>query len=104
MTDADTCSSGPAAGYYCRGCGGLLSEGGKAHFHPECLRSDKQRRVAEHRRLETERRQAWLKRQRCPACGASLGKLTDTDLRRPVEDMCEPSQGPQRECELHREG
>jgi len=81
--------------YHCRGCGGRLPEGTSAHFHPECLRIDKQRRVAEKRRLEAERRRAWLCRQHCPDCGASLQKLAGVSPGEVAETKCEASQDTQ---------
>lgn len=82
-----------ASAYYCRGCGGLLPEGSSARFHPECLKLDKRRRVAERRQREAERLQAWLRRQHCPDCGASLEELADAGPRQLVIDACETSQG-----------
>jgi len=86
---------GTAFQRYCCGCGGPLLTHGSARFHPDCLRRDKRRRVTEQRRREEGRRQAWLKRQHCPACGASLSKLSDATSERAVENACEPSQRPQ---------
>jgi hypothetical protein len=89
---ADCCEQ---RAYYCRECGGKLPEGSKRQFHPDCLRKNKQRRVAEQTRREAERRQAWLRRQHCPDCGASLAKLADADPQRPARDTCEASQSSQ---------
>ena len=56
--------------YFCRGCGKPLSSGFRGHFHTECLRADKRRRV--HARREQERRRfgAWLQNMACSRCGA----------------------------------
>ena len=56
--------------YFCRGCGFRLQPGFRGHFHKECLRADKRRRVQAQRRREQERFEAWLQRQHCPKCGA----------------------------------
>ncbi len=85
----------PASAYHCRGCGGLLPGRSSTRFHPECLKADKRRRLAERRQREGERFQARLKRQRCPDCGASLEKLAKIEPRRPLVSSCEASQGGQ---------
>jgi len=81
------------AAYYCRGCGDLLPEGSSAHFHPECLKADKRRRVAERRQGETQRFQAVLRRLQCPECGANLGKLASDNPQCTVKAACEGSRG-----------
>ena len=60
------------AQYYCRGCGEKLPPDCHAQFHPACLKADKRRRTQERRQLEQERFLAWLARQKCPACGATM--------------------------------
>jgi hypothetical protein len=82
----------PAA-YYCRGCGDALPQGNSARFHPECLKADKRRRIAERRQRETQRFHKWLRRRKCTNCGASLEKLARVDHGRSVETACEASQG-----------
>jgi|SRR5579872_7062762 len=58
--------------YFCRGCGQGLPPDWHGQFHPECLKTDKRRRIQEKRRLERERFHAWIARQQCPECGASM--------------------------------
>ena len=65
--------------YYCRGCGGPLPQGSPARFHPECLKADKRRRIAERRQRETQQFHKWLRRCRCPECGATLERLTQVN-------------------------
>ena len=60
------------AQYYCKGCGEKLPPDCHAQFHPACLKADNLRRTQERRQLEQERFLAWLARQKCPACGATL--------------------------------
>ena len=79
--------------YYCRGCGGALPQGSSARFHPECLKSDKRRRIADRRQRETQRLHKWICHRQCPSCGATLEKLTHASLRRSVEIACEASHG-----------
>ena len=79
--------------YYCRGCGDALPQGSSARFHPECLKTDKRRRIAERRQREEQRLHRWLRRHQCPNCGGTLEKLTHADPRRSVEMACEASQG-----------
>jgi hypothetical protein len=79
--------------YYCRGCGVPLPQGSSVHFHPECLKADKRRRIAERRQRETQRLHKWLRRRKCPDCGASLEKLAQVNPGRYVEIACEASQG-----------
>ena len=78
--------------YYCRGCGGPLPQDSSVHFHPECLKADKRRRIAERRQRETQRLHKWLRRRKCPDCGASLEKLVQVNPGRSVEIACEASQ------------
>ncbi len=82
-----------ASAYYCRGCGGLLPERSSVRFHPECLKADKRRRVAELRQREAQRFRTWFSRQHCPECGAKLEKLANAGPPRPVVRACETSQG-----------
>jgi len=83
--------------YYCRGCGGPLPPGFRGLFHhPDCLKADKRRRTSKKRRLERERFEVWLSRQRCPECGVRLGPGPQDDPHPSVETLCEASQGPQR--------
>lgn len=81
------------ASYYCRGYGGLLPQGSPARFHPNCLKADKRRRIAERRQREARRLRAWLRRRKCPNCGATLEKVVQVNPRRSVEMACETSQG-----------
>ena len=60
----------PKQTYFCRGCGSRLQPGFRGHFHKECLRADKRRRVQAQRRREQKRLETWLQRQNCPRCGA----------------------------------
>lgn len=82
----------PAA-YYCRGCGDPLPQGSTARFHPDCLKRDKRRRIAERRYRETRRLHRWLQRRKCPDCGASLEKLAQASPQRLVKGSCETSHG-----------
>ena len=75
--------------YCCRGCGGPLPQGRSARFHAECLKADKRRRVAERRQRETQQLHPWLRRHRCPDCGATLEKLAHVNPRCSVELACE---------------
>jgi len=59
--------------YFCRGCGVRLQPGFRGHFHKECLRADKRRRVQGQRQLGQRRFEAWLQRQHCPKCGERYG-------------------------------
>jgi hypothetical protein len=79
--------------HYCRGCGDALPQGSSARFHPECLKADKRRRIAWRRQRETQRLHTWLRRRKCPDCGASLEKLAQVNPGRSVETACEASQG-----------
>jgi hypothetical protein len=56
--------------YFCRGCGSELPMGFRGHFHGECLRADKRRRVSERRRKEQEMLKRQLEKYRCSNCGA----------------------------------
>ena len=79
--------------YHCRGCGGTLPQGSSARFHPECLKTDKRRRITERRQREEQRLQKWLRRRKCPDCGATLEKLAHADPQRSVKGQCEASHG-----------
>jgi len=100
MSDYDRNPASPLTGeetqpvaYYCRGCGAPLPQGSSARFHPECLKADKRRRIAERRQRETQRLHKWLRRRKCPDCEASLEKLAQVNPGRSVEIACEASQG-----------
>ena len=85
-------AAGPAVQtYYCRGCGRVLPQGFRGHFHRDCLREDKRRRVRDRRLRETARFQRRLEQARCPACGAKIGTAEPAPLQ---ECSCEASQGP----------
>ena len=58
--------------HYCRGCSRPLPLGTTALFHPDCLKGDKRERMREKRRCEGEKFVSWLRRLRCPECGAKL--------------------------------
>ena len=79
--------------YYCRGCGDPLPQGSTARFHPECLKADKRRRIAERRQRETQRLHRWLQRRKCPDCGATLEKLAQVSPRHSLKGSCETSHG-----------
>ncbi len=77
--------------YFCRGCGSALPDGFRGHFHKDCLRADKQRRVRNRRRQESERFAAWAQRIQCPHCGRRYEKSPPDDSK---DCRCEASQGP----------
>jgi hypothetical protein len=85
---------------YCHACGKPLPAARRsALFHPPCLR----------RRQEIERREkwlkAWLRRQHCPHCAASLETLAYSELQLTAKGTCEPSQPmPDNTKILRREG
>jgi hypothetical protein len=58
--------------YYCRGCGGPLPPGRSRHFHPECLKADKQRRTSEGRERVRKALLAHVAKLKCPECGFAL--------------------------------
>lgn len=60
--------------YYCRRCSKPLPAGWQGLFHPDCLKTDKRRRVQEQREKERRKFQKWLSRQECPKCGARFGQ------------------------------
>ena len=60
--------------YYCRGCGEKLPPDWHGQFHPECLKADKRRRTQEKRSLERAKLLTRLENQKCPTCGAPLGR------------------------------
>ena len=74
--------------YFCRGCGSRLQAGFRGHFHKECLRVDKRRRVEAQRRREQKRLKAWLQRQNCPKCGARYDAVVPECV---AEASCEAS-------------
>jgi hypothetical protein len=78
--------------YFCRGCGTGLEPGFRGHFHKECLRADKRRRVQVQRQREHSRFEAWLKRRHCPKCGARYDTAGSECI---TEAPCEASQGAQ---------
>jgi hypothetical protein len=72
--------------YHCRGCGQGLPSGCRRHFHKECLRHDKRRRIFEQRRREQERFRRWLGKQLCPHCGDRYDEqLSDVAIAAPCE-------------------
>jgi hypothetical protein len=79
--------------YYCRGCGGALPQGSLARFHPECLKADKRRRIAERRQREAQRLYRWLQRRKCLDCGATLEKLAQASPQCSAKRSCETSHG-----------
>jgi hypothetical protein len=78
--------------YFCCVCGRPVASTRKGTFHPECLREDKRRRIAEKRRQDHDKFEQWLNRQRCPRCGAELG----TVARRPRPTVRPPREASQR--------
>jgi hypothetical protein len=78
--------------YFCRGCGSRLQPGFRGHFHKECLRVDKRRRVQAQRRRDQERFEAWLQRRHCPKCGA---RNHTVGSERVAEASCEASRAAQ---------
>jgi hypothetical protein len=78
--------------HYCRGCGRVLQIGFKGHFHPECLRIDKQRRTRARRAQERKRFAKWQRDAVCPHCGLTYGSF---DSGQSKEYLGEPSQGRQ---------
>jgi hypothetical protein len=89
--------SGRALGpYFCRVCGRQLPVGSRRFFHADCLKADKRHRTRETRRLEGERFEEWLKRQRCALCGAKFGASRVTGQsgqQRILRPGCEASRG-----------
>jgi hypothetical protein len=79
--------------HFCRGCGEALPPQSTLFFHPACRKADKRRRVTEQRRREAERREQWLRRQRCPHCGGTLKELAFSDQHPLVGTTCDASQG-----------
>ena len=78
--------------YFCRGCGFRLQPGFRGHFHKECLRADKRRRVKGQRQREQKRFQAWLQHQHCLKCG---GPYDTVRSERVAEAPCEASRAAQ---------
>jgi hypothetical protein len=74
--------------YFCRGCGSVLPVGFRGHFHRECLRADKRRRVSERRRREQEMLKRQLEKYRCSNCGA---RYADQGTNRATTICCEAS-------------
>jgi hypothetical protein len=75
--------------HYCRGCGQELPLRCRRHFHKECLRTDKRRRICEQRQREQERFKRLLEKQRCATCGAKYGDKRSDGI---LENVCEASQ------------
>jgi hypothetical protein len=75
--------------YYCRGCGCALPSDFHGHFHKECLRADKRRRVQARRKGEQARFEHWLQKQHCHNCGARYAEMRSNSSR---EASCEASQ------------
>jgi len=82
--------SADRSNYFCRGCGARLPLGFRGHFHTECLRADKRRRVRARRVHERRRFGQWLQNMACPRCGAKYGNAVVDQLK---EYPCEASQG-----------
>jgi hypothetical protein len=80
------------ASYFCRGCGSKLPLGFRGHFHRECLRADKRRRISEQRQREQARFQRRLEKEYCPSCGARYGDPRSNDN---LGAPCEASQASQ---------
>jgi hypothetical protein len=78
--------------YYCRGCGGALRSGFRGHFHKECLRADKRRRIQARRRGEQGRFEDWLQKQYCHNCGARYAEMRSESF---PGGSCEASQAAQ---------
>lgn len=90
---------------YCRGCGKPFPAARRsALFHPLCLKADKRRRVAERRRQEIGRREkwlkAWLRRQHCPHCTASLEALAYSETHLTAKGVCETSRPTQDDTKI----
>lgn len=77
---------------YCRGCGGVLPPGVRAHFHKECLRADKRSRISEDRAREHEKFQRWLKKLRCPNCGAGYSDQVSGGAIEALREASRPTQ------------
>jgi hypothetical protein len=75
--------------YYCRGCGCALPSDFHGHFHKECLRADKRRRVQARRMGEQARFEHWLQKQHCKTCGARYAEMPSDSS---PEGSCEASQ------------
>jgi hypothetical protein len=82
--------SGQRPCYYCRGCGCALPSDFHGHFHKECLRADKRRRVRVRRKGEQARFEHWLQKQHCHNCGARYAEMRSDSF---PEGSCEASQG-----------
>jgi hypothetical protein len=74
---------------YCRGCGCALPSDFHGHFHKECLRADKRRRVQARRMGEQARFEHWVQKQHCHKCGARYAEMRSDSSR---ETSCEASQ------------
>jgi hypothetical protein len=79
--------------YFCRGCGLRLQPGFRGHFHKECLRTDKRRRVQWQRRQEHQRFESWLHRQHCPKCGARYDAMGSECVTKASCEASRPIQG-----------
>jgi hypothetical protein len=71
--------------HFCRGCGAKLPIGFRGHFHKECLRADKRKRICEQRRRERERCERWLQKQHCVNCGAKYHERSEGNVKNPCE-------------------
>jgi hypothetical protein len=80
------------ASYFCRGCGRKLPPSFRGHFHRECLRTDKRRRIQSRRVREREEFARWLRHAVCPHCGVTFGNSASG---RSKECPCEASQAAQ---------
>lgn len=89
VSDPSSAASQEPRHHYCRGCGRELPFGFRGHFHKQCLRADKRRRICEQRKREQERFERLLWKQRCPHCGVRYG---DQRSDGNVETPCEASQ------------
>jgi hypothetical protein len=69
--------------YFCRFCGQPLPSGYRGHFHRECLKADKRRRIQEQRRKEAQRFKRWVRKM-------PLEQLLDlhrNDTDEPAQDL-----------------
>ena len=79
--------------YYCRLCAEPLPSGSRELFHLDCLKADKRERMREKRRQERVKFERWFRRERCPECGAKLGKGLESCRQPGQEASCATSQG-----------
>lgn len=74
--------------YFCRGCGQPLPPGRARQFHTECLKIDKQRRVAARREQRRRQFTVWASRLHCENCGEPFkvpGERSEPALECPSE-------------------